>query len=483
MKIFKLIMFRFFVLAFCLMTGISAYADGTININTGTGTGTGFTFTYGAITIITNGTYRIVGDGTQTENRIVVNNGVTATIILDNVNISCAYQSGKSAFYMQGATVKLLLAHVNTLQSGEHMAGILASTESSILTIDSETNPGYFAGTLTVSGGSEGAGIGGGDISSNDYDGGIITINGGTVTANGGNNGAGIGGCFGTGGTITINGGIVTANAGSGAAGIGGGLSGNNGGTITINGGIVTATNHAGYYYSAAIGGGAFGDSGNIHITGGAVVAKGGSGVSIGCASNYTGSSSGSISITGGTVYGVGYGVGMGGPGGNTTTATSIGQNAIVFANTINPNATIAPLAITKTTLPHTINNNGNVTIQLGIGATAIYSIHKLIIPHGITITLNTSYNLYFENYGVIRNFGAIQSNTQIINHDTIINNGVINGNIGMNSVKTGILGEWIQDIPEQFYTGGAITPDVTIIKPGTGALRKNQDYIIKLFK
>lgn len=70
-----------------------------------------------------------------------------------------------------------------------------------------------------------------------------ITINGGDITATGGSNGAGIGGGYGgAGGTITINDGDITAIGGLNGAGIGGGSNGGAGGTITINGGGITAT-------------------------------------------------------------------------------------------------------------------------------------------------------------------------------------------------------------------------------------------------
>ena len=78
---------------------------------------------------------------------------------------------------------------------------------------------------------------------------GRLTINDGTITVTGGTYGAALGGdrhnC--AGGSITINGGTVTATGGDKAAAIGGGYddwSGNYGlcGDITINGGQVTAT-------------------------------------------------------------------------------------------------------------------------------------------------------------------------------------------------------------------------------------------------
>jgi hypothetical protein len=209
MKTFKSIVFRVFTLILCLGTGMSAYADGTININTGTGSGSGFTFANGVLTITDSGYYGIIGNGTQTGNCIVVNGNVTATVTLDNVNISCASQSDKSAFDITDATVTLLLKNSNTLQSGENMAGIDASYISTLI-IDSKENPGYETGELVVNGGINGAGIGGGYGAL----GGTITINGGIVTANGGIEGAGIGGGReGRGGSTTINGGIVVATS------------------------------------------------------------------------------------------------------------------------------------------------------------------------------------------------------------------------------------------------------------------------------
>ena len=104
---------------------------------------------------------------------------------------------------------------------------------------------------MTATGGSSGAGIGGG------YKGerGTVTINGGTVTAkaaSGIEQGAGIGAGAnavtgtnrrpGSIGDITITGGIVNAAGGNHSAGIGYGNACKEVGTITISGGIVTAT-------------------------------------------------------------------------------------------------------------------------------------------------------------------------------------------------------------------------------------------------
>lgn len=176
-----------------------------------------------------------------------------------------------------------------------------------------------------------GAGIGGGL----NGDGGIIIIDGDTtiVNATGGINSAGIGGgTAGNGGSITINDGTVEATGGipkgqGGGAGIGGGRhdnssgKGGSGGEITINGGHVTVkcrdASSVGNIasYSAAIGGGAYGDGGIITITGGTVVANGGAGNN-GAAIGGGAKNGGKITIDGGTVTAIASGAGAGIGGG-----------------------------------------------------------------------------------------------------------------------------------------------------------------------
>ena len=109
-------------------------------------------------------------------------------------------------------------------------------------------------GSLTANGGASCAGIdvpGGGSYGGSENIGKLV-INGGAVTAAGGSNAAGIGGGNGASvGWVTINGGEVTATGGG--AGIGGGTGGD-GGMVTINGGTVNAT--AGNVTGRGIGGG-----------------------------------------------------------------------------------------------------------------------------------------------------------------------------------------------------------------------------------
>ena len=128
-------------------------------------------------------------------------------------------------------------------------------------------------GSLTVYAGAYAAGIGGG------YDAGCgaITINGGTVTATGGRQGAGIGGGGFTGGTsvggtdggdITITGGVVVATGGDWAAGIGGGEQ-SSGGSVVVTGGRITAQ---GGVHGPAIGAcGAEGTYGDVTLSGGTI--------------------------------------------------------------------------------------------------------------------------------------------------------------------------------------------------------------------
>ena len=194
-------------------------------------------------------------------------------------------QRGKAALSVQGkGNVEIELDGNNELKSGKGRAG-LEKTSTGTLTLKDDNKE---AGSLTATGGYNGAGIGGGNGDGAEN----ITITGGTVTATGGSSGAGIGGgregkgenititggSSGSGENITINDGKVTATGGSYAAGIGGGSVGAWGGdagsgkNITINGGTVNATGTDG---GAGIGGGENGNGEDITINGGKVNASG----------------------------------------------------------------------------------------------------------------------------------------------------------------------------------------------------------------
>ena len=253
----------------------------TIDFNnlTDGASGVGWNFSAGVLTVTGSGVFLVNGTGVQTNNRIVVAAGVTADLILNNVNVNTGV-GGASPLTASNATTNLWLLGDNTLSVGAIATSVMAGIENinGNLTISG-------TGNLTAIGGYFGSGIGGSSWASAPVNnGGNITINGGNITATGG---TGIGGGSHSGaGIITINGGTVTAIGGQGA-GIGSGPVRPTGGvsppfTIIINGGTVNATN-AHPAGGAAIGGGALNDSSNIVITGGIVNAvSSGQGAAIG---------------------------------------------------------------------------------------------------------------------------------------------------------------------------------------------------------
>ncbi len=265
--------------------------------------------------------------------------GVTNVVTLLNLTLRTGCR--QCAFALEtNACVSLLLAGTNTLASGSFRAGIEVAAGRTL----SITNaPGDESGVLATTGGTQGAGIGGGYATDYIANGGTVTINGGRITATGGYGAAGIGGGRdGNGGTVTINGGMATAKGGDsyygGGAGIGGGdgyYGGRDGGTMTINGGEVFAT---GGNYAAGIGGGAgstFNDGsdggagGTVAIFGGRVTAKGGrgaAGIGGGASLEANGGAGAELIVGGGTLFvtgGTGGGAGIGGGVGYVNGSTS----------------------------------------------------------------------------------------------------------------------------------------------------------------
>lgn len=115
--------------------------------------------------------------GTTTTDRIVIKEGITANLTLDNVKINkrkAEGDDGCALFIQDQATLKLTLKNDNTLESGMMRAGILVPAGANlVITAESTgTVDTYGRGTGT-------AGIGSGGT----YDSGNITINGGTVIA------------------------------------------------------------------------------------------------------------------------------------------------------------------------------------------------------------------------------------------------------------------------------------------------------------
>ncbi len=176
---------------------------------------------------------------------------------------------------VEGSACLVLVDGKTLTVTGEELkAGIFVAEGSSFTVYGQSGN----TGTLTVSGGSNSAGIGGDAVVSGSATCGAITINGGTVNATGGNYAAGIGGAWGCNcGIVTINGGIVHAEGTGYGSGIGGGAR-SSGGAVTINGGSVTA--ESGIGARAGIGSGyTWGDvvvsNGSLYIAPGLVVHAG----------------------------------------------------------------------------------------------------------------------------------------------------------------------------------------------------------------
>lgn len=207
---------------------------GSFNVTGGTN-GNEWTYdnTANTLTFNQSGDYTITGNGTETQEKIVVRDNFVGTITIKDVNVNVSSQDRTPAFNIsRSANLILNVEGVNIFRSGWHRSGITfnnASTGSLLIKSDSGTGKLEAYGII-------GAGIGG----SNTYSGNNITIESGNIIASGDWQGAGIGGGFGG--------------------------AGNN---IIISGGTVTATTGIG----TAIGGGQYGTASNIQITGGSVKA------------------------------------------------------------------------------------------------------------------------------------------------------------------------------------------------------------------
>ena len=322
-KLLKLLAVMTISITALLALGITASAEtvGAFEVTGGTN-GTDYTYENGVLTINTSTalTIKNTNPSTSTTDRIEVADGVSANITLNGVNIDTSNASGAAFVIADNSTgnVTITLADgtTNTLKSVVNCAGLQKNGEYSE-TLGKLTITG--TGSLTATGGDQGAGVGGGFSSGSN-----ITISGGTITAIGGEDGAGIGGGFeGSGSNIKISGGVVTATGGDYGAGIGGGWY-NSGSNIEISGGEVIATSGEGgaVIGGAGIGGGKSGSGSNIEISGGTVTAtgdKGGAGIGGG----ETGSGS-YITISGGTVTAESGAGGAGIGGGNRGSADNI---------------------------------------------------------------------------------------------------------------------------------------------------------------
>lgn len=287
-----------------LAADITITADGTYTI----------TSTDTSITIAAGLAVTLIGSSAVTYDLpVVCGEGVSLT--LQDVHLSL---SSGCALRFTGVGNQLYLTGDNSLQSGPYDAGIYVGYWDA-LTIGGD-------GSVEVTGGGYGAGIGGSQY----VVGGTITITSGTVAATGGDSAAGIGGGANrSGSVVTISGGTVTAFGGNYAAGIGGGFA-SDGGEISISGGTVTAT---GGSSGAGIGGGLYGGGGTISVSGGTVIATGGAGAA-GIGGGFYGSG-GAVDLSGGAVYAQGdfsYGAHDIGPGyGSSEGTLAISDTAAVF--------------------------------------------------------------------------------------------------------------------------------------------------------
>lgn len=223
------------------------------------------------LTFTKDGTYKVTGDGEQTDVQIVVSKITTTLTVKD---VTCYQPQRRSGMSIDGeANVTLVSEGKNEFvaDKSSNEAGIqFERSKNGKLIIEGK-------GSLVATGDSLAAGIGGGYSAPGNN----ITINSGTIIATG-KCGAGIGGGRrATSNNITINGGTITAIAeispsdGSGA-GIGGG-EWEKGKNIIINGGTITTTSASG----AGIGNGTgiIGDS-SIVINGGSVKSTGAEAIS-----------------------------------------------------------------------------------------------------------------------------------------------------------------------------------------------------------
>ena len=195
----------------------------------------------------------VITSSGKTNNTVTITaeKNATANVTLENVNIDTGTTDEAAITASGEGKVNIELDGTNRVQSGYGHAGVEKKGDGT-LTITDENKDG----SLTATGGFNGAGIGGGFGGSSSN----ITIEGGKVKATGGFDGAGIGGGQrGNGSNITISDGEVTATGAGAGAGIGGGYKGSGSG-ITIEGGKVTAQ------------GGIGGSGSNVTISGDAQV-------------------------------------------------------------------------------------------------------------------------------------------------------------------------------------------------------------------
>ena len=213
------------------------------------------------------------GAGTDAElrpfsGRIVLRDGIGAVeLTLDGVECRV---TDRGAFHLgQKNDVTLLLQRGtdNVFESGPGFAGISLGDGTSLCIDQAKGDRDKPDGTLTVTGGKGGAGIGR-DRGAGQGHAGPILIRDGVIFCAASGGGAGIGGAVGAAvGDIRIQGGTVTAIASSAAAAIGAGIQGACG-DVTITGSARVAQARGGSPYGD-IGGCLFGNCGKVQVSAG----------------------------------------------------------------------------------------------------------------------------------------------------------------------------------------------------------------------
>ena len=207
---------------------------GNITVNAGSG---GQTVTQGDGAAVEDSAPVITGSSTENTVTINAEKDQTSSVTLSGANIDVSNE-GKAAVSTNGeGNVSIELDGENTLKSGYRHAGLEKNNGGGLTIADQDEN-----GKLTATGGSDGAGIGGG------------------FKGNGNN--------------IVITGGEVNATSNGCGAGIGGG-GGGDGSDITVSGAVkLKVQGGVGDYYGAGagIGNGGSCDERAIPVTGAEVV-------------------------------------------------------------------------------------------------------------------------------------------------------------------------------------------------------------------
>ena len=193
--------------------------SGDITVNAGSG---GQTVTQGSQVDVPDSAPVITGSSTENTVTINAEKDQTANVTLSGANIDVS-GAGKAAVSTNGeGNVSIELDGENTLKSGYRHAGLEKNNGGGLTIADQDEN-----GKLTATGGSDGAGIGGGFKGNGNN----IAITGGEVNATSNGCGAGIGGGGGGDGSditvsgaakLKVQGGVEDSGYGAGA-GIGNG--------------------------------------------------------------------------------------------------------------------------------------------------------------------------------------------------------------------------------------------------------------------